>query len=189
MLAQEATLAPEVASFEAHNLMAQMLRRDLAALQSFAAFTQSHPPELAASMHALEAQAATLNGWLDSIAAMRGVHGSTYVPASRTAAGKRVPQRIAEFGPLTFQNDDVLIDRLGPERVRKIELLNAGSSRLLNAQDSGAIYAYEIVNFVDGKRSLGEIRDAVAGEFGPISLEVVSDYLQACEEAKIIAFR
>jgi aminopeptidase YwaD len=189
LLAQEATLAPDVASFEAHNLMAQMLRRDLAALQSFAAFTQSHPPELAASMDALEALAATLNGWLDSIAATRGVHGSTYVPASRTAAGKRVPRRVAEFGPLTFQNDDVLIDRLGPERVRKIKLLNAGSSRLLNAQDSGAIYAYEIVNFVDGKRSLGEIRDAVAGEFGPISLELVSDYLQACEEAKIIAFR
>src|ERR1700674_661684 len=81
VLAQEATLAPEVASFEAHNLMAQMLRRDLAALQSFAAFTQSHPPELAASLHALEAQAATLNGWLDSIAAMRGVHGSSTVPA------------------------------------------------------------------------------------------------------------
>jgi aminopeptidase YwaD len=189
LLAQEATLAPDVASFEAHNLMAQMLRRDLAALQSFAAFTQSHPPELAASMHALEAQAATLNGWLDSIAAMRGVHGTSYVPPSRTVAGKRIPQRIAEFGPLTFQNDDVLIDRLGPERVRKIKLLNAGSSRLLNAQDSGAIYAYEIVNFVDGKRSLGEIRDAVAGEFGPISLELVGDYLQACEEAKIIAFR
>ena len=189
VLAQEATLAPEVASFEAHNLMAQMLRRDLSALQSFAAFTQSHPPELAASLHALEAQAATLNGWLDSIAAMRGVHGSSYVPASHMAAGKRIPQRIADFGPLTFQNDDVLIDRLGPERVRKIKLLNAGSSRLLNAQDSGAIYAYEIVNFVDGKRSLGEIRDAVAGEFGPISLELVSDYLQACEEAKIIAYR
>jgi aminopeptidase YwaD len=189
LLAQEADLAPDVASFEAHNLMAQMLRRDLAALQSFAAFTQSHPPQLAASMHALEAQAATLNGWLDPIAAMRGVHGSSYVPASLTAAGKRIPQRIAEFGPLTFQNDDVLLDRLGPERVRKIKLLNAGSSRLLNAQDSGAIYAYEIVNFVDGKRSLGEIRDAVAGEFGPIPLELVGDYLQACEEAKIIAFR
>jgi len=78
---------------------------------------------------------------------------------------------------------------LGLERVRRIKLLNADSSRLLNAQDRGAIYAYEIVNFVDGKRSVAQIRDAVAGEFGPIPLVVVSDYLQACEEAKIIAFR
>ena len=189
LLAQEAKLPPDEASFEAHNLMAQMLRRDQTALRSFAAFTQSNPPELAASLGALKAQAATLNAWLDSIAAKRGVHGSSFVPASRAAAGARIPQRIAEFGPLTFQNDDVLLDRLGPDRVRKIKLLDADSSRLLNAQDSGAIYAYEIVNFVDGKRSVGQIRDAVAGEFGPIPLEVVSDYLQACEEAKIIAFK
>jgi hypothetical protein len=83
----------------------------------------------------------------------------------------------------------VLLDRLGPERLARVKLLNAGSSHLLNAQDSGAIYAYEIVNFVDGKRTVGEIRDAVAGEFRPIPLDVVSDYLQACEEAKIIAFK
>ena len=178
------------AAFEAHNLMAQMLRRDQAALQSFAAFTRSHPQELAASFGALNAQAAVLNRWIDLIAAKRGVHGSAAAPAwHRAAQSARVPRRIAEFGPLTFQNDDVLLDRLGPERVGKIKLLNADSSRLLNAQDSGAIYAYEIVNFVDGQRTVGGIRDAVAGEFGPIPLDVVSDYLQACEEAKIIAFR
>jgi hypothetical protein len=32
------------------------------------------------------------------------------------------------------------------------------------------------------------IRDAVSGELGPIPLDVVSDYLKACEEAKVIAF-
>ena len=190
LLVQDAHLAPNEAAFEAHNLMAQMLRRDQAALQSFAAFTRSHPQELAASLGALNAQAAVLNRWIDLIAAKRGVHGSAAAPAwHRAAQSARVPRRIAEFGPLTFQNDDVLLDRLGPERVGKIKLLNADSSRLLNAQDSGAIYAYEIVNFVDGKRTVGEIRDAVAGEFGPIPLDVVSDYLQACEQAKIIAFK
>jgi aminopeptidase YwaD len=191
LLAQDAHMPPNEAAFEAHNLMAQILRRDQAALQSFAVFTHSHPQELAASLDALRAQAATLNAWIDSIAARRGVHGSgAAAPAWHgTAQSARTPRRIAEFGPLTFQNDDVLLDRLGPERVRQIKLLNADSSRLLNAQDSGAIYAYEIVNFVDGKRTVGEIRDAVAGEFGPIPLDVVSDYLQACEEAKIIAFK
>jgi hypothetical protein len=177
--------------------MAQTLRREQAALQSFAAFTQSDPPELASSVAALAAQAATLNGWLDAIAVQRGVRTAPSAGATPGApqaaaqgpASARVPRRIAEFGPLTFQNDDVLLDRLGPERVRNIKLLSADSSRLLNAQESGEIYAYEIVNFVDGKRSVEEIRDAVSGELGPISLDVVSDYLQACEEAKIIAFR
>lgn len=191
LLAQDTRLPANEAAFEAHNLMAQMLRRDQAALQSFAVFTHSHPQELAATLDALKAQAATLNVWIDAIAVRRGVHGSgAAAPAwHATAQSARIPRRIAEFGPLTFQNDDVLLDRLGSERVRKIKLLNADSSRLLNAQDSGAIYAYEIVNFVDGKRTVGEIRDAVAGEFGPIPLDVVSDYLQACEEAKIIAFK
>jgi aminopeptidase YwaD len=188
-LAQDASLPADEAAFEAHNLIAQMLRRDQAALQSFAVFTQSHPQELAASVDALKAQAAALNGWIDPIAAKRGVQGSAAAPAWHSSAqSARIPRRIAEFGPLTFQNDDVLRDRLGSERLAKIKLLNADSSRLLNAQDRGAIYAYEIVNFVDGKRSVAEIRDAVAGEFGPIPLGVVSDYLQACEEAKIIAF-
>jgi aminopeptidase YwaD len=188
-LATDANLPPNEASFEAHNLMAQMLMREQAALRSFAVFTHSHPPELAASIGALKAQAANLDLWISAVAAKRGVR-STSAPAWHvTTAGARIPQRIGEFGPLTFQNDDVLLDRLGSERVRKIRLLNADWSHLLNAQDRGAMYAYEIVNFVDGKRSVAQIRDAVAGEFGPIPLDVVSDYLQACEEAKIIAFR
>jgi aminopeptidase YwaD len=189
-LAQDAKLPANEAAFEAHNLIAQMLRRDQAALQSFAVFTQSHPQELAASLGALNAQAAALSRWIDLIAAKRGVHGAAAAPVWHGAAqSARTPKRIAEFGPLTFQNDDVLLDRLGPERLAKIKLLNADSSHLLNAQDRGALYAYEIVNFIDGKRSVGDIRDAVAAEFGPIPLEVVSDYLQACEEAKIIAFK
>jgi hypothetical protein len=166
-----------------------MLKREQAALRSFAVFTHSNPPELAASIDALKAQAAGLDLWIGAIAAKRGVRSTTAPAWHATAAGARIPTRIGEFGPLTFQSDDVLLDRLGSERVRKIRLLNADWSRLLNAQDRGAIYAYEIVNFVDGKRSVTQIRDAVAGELGPIPLDVVSDYLQACEEAKIIVFR
>ena len=85
--------------------------------------------------------------------------------------------------------DDVLVDRLGKERVAKIQLLQSQSNRLFRVQDKGALYAYEIVNFVDGKRSVGEIRDAVSAEYGPIPLEVVADYLKACEEAKIISLQ
>ncbi|HEY0800187.1 MAG TPA: hypothetical protein VGD54_05045, partial [Steroidobacteraceae bacterium] len=188
-LAEDLSLPPQDALFEAHNLIDQMLRREQGALQSFARFTQSNPQELVASMDVLKVQAAAFHGWIEHSVPKHGVRTSS-APAWHSAAqGARVPQRTAEFGPLTFQNDDVLLDRLGPERIRKIKLLNADSSRLLNAQDSGAMYAYEIVNFVDGKRSVVQIRDAVAGEFGPIALELVSDYLYACEEAKIIAFR
>jgi len=45
------------------------------------------------------------------------------------------------------------------------------------------------VNFVDGKRSIGEIRDAVSAEYGPLPVGLVSDYLDACVEAKVIEWR
>jgi hypothetical protein len=81
------------------------------------------------------------------------------------------------------------VDRLGKERVAKIQLLQSQYNRLFRVQDKGALYAYEIVNFVDGKKSVGEIRDAVSAEYGPIPLEVVADYLKACEEAKIVSLQ
>jgi aminopeptidase YwaD len=56
-------------------------------------------------------------------------------------------------------------------------------------QDQSELYAYEIVNFVDGKRTAGEIRDAVSAEYGPLPLSLVTDYLEACAEAKVIAWK
>jgi hypothetical protein len=115
--------------------------------------------------------------------------GAAHRRAASSPDAARVPRRVADFGPLTFQNDDVLLDRLGKDRVRQIKLLDADSSRLVSVQDMGSLYAYEIVNFVDGKRSVAQIRDEVSAELGPLPLDIVLDYLKACEEAKIIAFR
>ena len=138
----------------------------------------------------LEAQTAMLNGWINRAAERRGGHSFPAQPPWHDQPdAERIPLRVGEFGPLTFQNDDVLLDRLGSERVSRIKLLNGQSNRLIRVQDRGALYAYEIVNFVDGKRSVGAIRDAVAAEFGPIPIDVVVDYLKACEEAKIVTLR
>jgi hypothetical protein len=189
-LVQDSQLPSKEAWYEAHNLIAQALRREQAELRSFATYTHSNVDKSSAFENDLDAQAAMLNEWLQHNAEMRGVHDFQTLPPWHTDPdASRVPLRTAEFGPLTYQNDDVLLDRLGSERVGKIKLLGGGSSRLLRVQDQGALYAYEIVNFVDGKRSVGEIRDAVAAEFGPIPLDVVADYLKACEEAKIVALR
>ena len=57
---------------------------------------------------------------------------------------------------------------------------------MLNVRDQSELYAYEIVNFVNGKRTVGEIRDAVSAEYGPIPINLVIDFLQACIEAKVI---
>ena len=186
-LAQDRQLPANEAWYEAHNVITQMLRREQAELRSFCFYAQSDSEKAAAFEKDLDDQAAKLNEWLEHSAEKRGVHDFQPVPPWHGEPdASRVPVRTAEFGPLTYQNDDVLLDRLGSERVGKIKLLGGGTSRLLRVQDQGALYAYEILNFVNGKRAVGGIRDAVAAEFGPIPLDVVADYLKACEEAKIV---
>jgi hypothetical protein len=180
-------MQPNEALYEARNLMNQMLLREQAELQSFATYTRSDPAQLASFTKDLNTQAAMLNRWIDSTEQMRGVQDFPKRPPwHEQPEAFSIPVRTGEFGPLTFQNDDVLVDRLGKERVAKIQLLQSQSNRLFRVQDKGALYAYEILNFVDGKRSVGEIRDAVSAEYGPIPLEIVADYLKACEEAKIL---
>jgi hypothetical protein len=101
----------------------------------------------------------------------------------------RVPVRVGEFGPLTYQNDNVLLARLGKERYGKIKLINSEATQLLNVRDQSELYAYEIVNFVTGKRTVGEIRDAVSAEYGPLPVNLVADYLDACAEAGVIHWK
>ena len=50
----------------------------------------------------------------------------------------------------------------------------------------GEEYAYEVLNFADGKRNAQEIRDAVSAEYGPVGLELVVEYLKALEEIGVV---
>jgi aminopeptidase YwaD len=50
----------------------------------------------------------------------------------------------------------------------------------------GEEYAYEVLNFADGKRNAQEIRDAVSAEYGPVPLEMVVEYLKALEKIGVV---
>jgi hypothetical protein len=50
----------------------------------------------------------------------------------------------------------------------------------------GEEYAYEVLNFADGKRNAQAIRDAVSAEYGPVPLEMVTEYLQALEKVGVV---
>ncbi len=179
---------PGAGWYEARNVMKQGLRRELATLNSLLEFTGSSAGA-AANEKILADQVATFYAWIDTQAKARGAQGQEpKAPWSGDAANK-IPIRIGDFGPLVYQNDNVLRARLGAERVAKIKLLDSEATHLLNLQSLSDLYAYEIVNFVDGKRSVGEIRDAVSAEYGPLPVELVSDYLEACREAGIIQWK
>jgi hypothetical protein len=47
----------------------------------------------------------------------------------------------------------------------------------------------ELGNFIDGKRSISDIRDAVSAEFGPIALPVVTDYFERLAKAGAVTLK
>ncbi len=50
----------------------------------------------------------------------------------------------------------------------------------------GEEYAYEVLNFADGKRNAQNIRDAVSAEYGPVPRGLVVEYLKALEEIGVV---
>jgi aminopeptidase YwaD len=50
----------------------------------------------------------------------------------------------------------------------------------------GGDYAYEALNLVDGRRTVGQIRDALAAIYGPVPTAEVAEYLEALEKIGIL---
>jgi hypothetical protein len=189
ILVAEPELDANSAWYESRNLMRQGLAREIGALRSLTGFTQGGVVD-AGGEKILADQTAKFNSWIDSQARARGAQGQEpKAPWSSESAARKIPQRVGEFGPLTYQNDNVLQARLTPERITKIKLLNSDATPLLSERDLSELYAYEIVNFIDGKRNVGEIRDAVSAEYGPLPVDVVDNYLEACKDAGVVQWR
>jgi len=189
-LVDDPKLEASVAWYEARNLVDQSLLRERGTLHSVVEFTGGAADTDAEAGKAVSDQAVNFQSWIDSRAKLRGATGSApRAPWAGDSDAKRIPVRIGEFGPLTYQNDNVLLARLGKERYGKIKLINAEHTQLLSVQDQSELYAYEIVNFVNGQHTVGEIRDAVSAEYGPLPVNLVADYLKACAEAGVIRWK
>ncbi|MDD5542784.1 MAG: DUF4910 domain-containing protein [Acidobacteriia bacterium] len=100
-----------------------------------------------------------------------------------TASEGEVPVRSGPPGPMSVFGYSFLADRFGAEKTSALKLFSRFSElqkdiapfRRAGADD----YAYEMLNAVNGKRTVQEIRDFVSAEFGPIPLEWVREYLKA----------
>ncbi|MBZ5553012.1 MAG: M28 family peptidase [Acidobacteriia bacterium] len=103
-----------------------------------------------------------------------------------------VPTRLDLKGAMSLFGYDYLADHYGVGPTTKLKIfanldgLPEPTSPLRRASSSD--YTYEILNLVDGKRSVQAIRDFVSAEFGPIPLEWVREYLKALEAVKVIQF-
>ena len=63
--------------------------------------------------------------------------------------------------------------------------VSAAIGRVPNSDD----VTYEILNFVDGARTVSEIRDAVSAEFEPLELGAVAEYLDLLAKAGAVSFK
>ena len=100
-----------------------------------------------------------------------GITPSPYVPPAERIRGRggedrRVPARIGS-GPMA-----------------RPELPTA----FLKFENVDTVVA-ELGNFIDGKRSISDIRDAVSAEFAPIALPVVVEYFERLAKAGAISIR
>ncbi|MGH7632857.1 MAG: M28 family peptidase, partial [Gemmatimonadaceae bacterium] len=111
------------------------------------------------------------------------ITGPAPAPAAASGGEATVYTRNADVkGPMVVFGYDYLADHT-----------HAGAPpRLLDyqgARGAGDEYAYEVLNLVNGKRSARDIRDEVSTEYGPVSVELVTEYLRALESAGVIKSR
>ena len=96
----------------------------------------------------------------------------------RPSADTRVPVRNPAIkGPLS-PTGDWLREKTGPASV------SLAIARVPNSDD----VTYEIVNFIDGTRSVSDIRNAVSAEFEPLELKAVADYLDLLARSGAVSF-
>ncbi|MGH7492851.1 MAG: M28 family peptidase [bacterium] len=84
-------------------------------------------------------------------------------------------------GPLSTFGYDYFADHYGDEAANGVGLLSYRGPR-----GSGGEYAYEVLNFVDGRRTVRQIRDNVAAIYGPVPVEMVMEYLRALEKIDVV---
>jgi hypothetical protein len=84
-------------------------------------------------------------------------------------------------GPMHAFGYSYVEDKLGKEKASALRL-NEHST----PYGGGRLFTYEALNFVDGKRTVSDIRDWLVAELGPVPLEYVAEYLEALESINVI---
>jgi hypothetical protein len=84
-------------------------------------------------------------------------------------------------GPMSVFGYDYLTDHLAAKSLPRPNLLDYQGLR-----GSGDEYAYETLNFVDGKRQVVDILQAVQEEYGPVPFQTLFEYLKSLESIGVL---
>lgn len=84
-------------------------------------------------------------------------------------------------GPMHAFGYSFIEDKLGSEKLAGLKL-----PRHSTVHGSGRMFTYEALNFVDGKRTVSDIRDWLVAELGEVSVQDVAEYLAALESIGVV---
>ncbi len=163
--------------FDGYNIVAKGLLREQQRLRSLSRFIDLDG-QLHFGSQAVEQLCARLEDALRSRLQILAP-GSISPHAAPNTGDNRVPVRNASVkGPLA-PNGDWVMEKAGA---------SAATIAIAFVAKSDDV-TYEIVNFIDGKRTVNEIRDAVSAEFTPLDLKEVSEYIDVLARAGAVTFR
>jgi hypothetical protein len=106
--------------------------------------------------------------------------GEAAAPVPAEAGGIVYRRADRPKGPMNGFGYSWLDDQLKKARLERPALLSREPAF------EGPSYGYEALNLVDGKRSIGQIRDELAATVGPVPVEEVTAYLAVLERLGVI---
>jgi aminopeptidase YwaD len=103
------------------------------------------------------------------------------MPPAPPGVDARIPVRSRDVrGPLDVYYFDTLADRLPGE---------VAPTSVTSSPSLDALMRYEALNLVDGRRSVGEIRDVLAGRYGPSGLDRLGGWFDLLARARIVTWK
>jgi hypothetical protein len=190
-----ATLNTDHASDLWKMLKAQTLRRTAVMIERREVL-QSEEASNLTRQHLLyeKAQFESITDFLKIPADVRKGKNEFFADLEKLIGGVKPEPRITGEGALIFHRNPDIKGPLGVFGYNyftdKYDARRNGAVRLFEHRgsrgDGGGAYAYEVLNLVDGKRTVREIRDSVSAEFGPVPLELVLEYLRALETIRVV---
>ena len=161
------------ARFEAHNTVAHAVLWEHGAVASVLEFNDS--PQVQAAVdrarRQLEQQSEDIFAALRSDAGVSGSMSRRPYPTD-----DRVPGRLTR-GPLAFALPASGLPAEAAAWYSSPDFTLNGNQR------------FELVNFIDGSRTVSGIRDALSAEYGPVSQDVVARYVEDLVRAGVVEWR
>jgi aminopeptidase YwaD len=98
----------------------------------------------------------------------------------RSSIDSRVPARNPDVrGPIDVYYYNRIAEVLGPD---------APASTALTRREEGDVLAFEALNLTDGRRTVSEIRDVLAGRYKPVPVAEIGEYFDLLVRAKVVTY-